>query len=116
MTKRRFIIMDQKDLAATALENTKPGETAEICLPDNTTFGLVTALDDIPFGNKIALRDISKGDKVLKYGAEIGEATKHIYKGCLVHVHNVKSQIVDIPSAIKEEIMRQMEIKQERGE
>ncbi len=105
--------MNENDSVATALENTNSGEAAEVYFPDNTTFDLVTALEDIPFGNKIALRDIPKGAKVLKYGAEVGESTENIPKGGLVHVHNVKSRIVDIPSAIKEEIIRQMNINQE---
>jgi ribosomal protein L2 len=115
LIKRRFVSMDKKDLVATALENTKAGETAEIYLPDNTILGNVLALEYIPFGNKIAIYDIPKGTKVLKYGAEIGVSTEDIPKGSLVHVHNVKSQTVDIPPAIKEEIMRQIREKQERG-
>lgn len=115
MAKRRFISMDKKDLVATALENIKPGETAEVYLPDNTLLENVIALEDIPFGNKIALFDIPKGTKILKYGAEIGVSTEDIPKGSLVHVHNVKSQIVDIPPAIKEEIMKQVKSRQERG-
>jgi altronate dehydratase len=45
----------------------------------------------IPLGHKLARRDIKKGEKILKYGAPIGSATRDIAAGSHVHVHNVKS-------------------------
>lgn len=51
----------------------------------------VQALSDIPYAHKIAVRDISKGEGVLKYGEEIGVATRDIRKGEHVHVHNMDS-------------------------
>lgn len=42
-------------------------------------------------GHKFALRDIAKGEKVIKYGAPIGIATKDIAEGDWVHVHNVRT-------------------------
>ena len=49
----------------------------------------------------------------MKYGEIIGECTRDIRQGELVHVHNVKSLAVDIPEAFKIEIMRQMGIEPE---
>ena len=95
--KNRFLKMTAADSVATALVNLEAGETAEIYTADNQTVTEIVAIDDIPFGNKIALTDMSKGDKVIKYGAEIGETTRDISKGKLVHVHNIKSLIADIP-------------------
>lgn len=46
---------------------------------------------DVPYGHKIALRDIHKGDLIIKYGEEIGIATKEIAKGEYVHIHNLDS-------------------------
>lgn len=112
MEIRRFLKMDERDMVATALVDLKAGEEAVIFFPDNTKAGQINAREDIPYGNKIALADILKGDKVIKYGAEIGEATATIHKGDLVHVHNVRSLMVDIPVSIKNEIMRQMNIQQ----
>ncbi len=40
-------------------------------------------------GHKIALTDISEGDQVLKYGQNIGRATKPIRVGEHVHSHNL---------------------------
>lgn len=42
-------------------------------------------------GHKIALQPIAAGQKVLKYGAPIGSATRPIEPGEHVHTHNLKS-------------------------
>lgn len=107
---KRFIRMNEKDMVATALEDTHKGEEAGIHDADNNFLCSVTALEDIPFGNKIALTGAVPGERVVKYGAVIGECTRAFQKGMLVHVHNVKSLAVDIPPAFKKEIMRQMHI------
>jgi len=107
----RFVIMDEKDMVATALVDLKKGEMADVHDNKNVHLFSVLALEDIRYGNKIALNDIAKGERVIKYGAIIGECTHGIKKGELVHVHNVKSLTVDIPPAFKAEIMRQMNIK-----
>lgn len=111
----RFLKMDKADTVATALVNLNRGDSADICSPDNSVLEEVTALENIPFGNKIALLDIHKGVRVIKYGAEIGVTTADIRKGELVHVHNLRSECANIPDAIKEEIMKQMNIKREEG-
>ena len=51
----------------------------------------VTARDRIPMGHKIALRPIRRGDKVVKFGAPIGSATRDIAPGEHVHTHNLAS-------------------------
>lgn len=106
----RFIIMKENDMVATALVDLKANDFADVLTPNNEIFGKYQALEYIPYGNKIALTHIKQGDPIIKYGAVIGEATTDICKGALVHVHNVKSLIVDIPPAFKEEIMKQMHI------
>ena len=106
----RFVKMDERDMVATALVDLKRGETAHIYSTDNVLIAECAALEHIPYGNKIALQTISAGEQVVKYGANIGECTDCIECGGLVHVHNVKSNVVDIPPAFKVEIMRQMGI------
>ena len=51
----------------------------------------VTVIGDVPYGHKIAVRDIKKGELIIKYGEEIGAATKDIAKGEYVHVHNLEA-------------------------
>jgi len=46
---------------------------------------------DLRLGHKIARRDITADERVLKYGAPIGRATRAIATGEHVHVHNVVS-------------------------
>jgi D-threo-aldose 1-dehydrogenase len=52
------------------------------------------ALDDIDVGHKVARRPIAAGEKILKYGAPIGSATRAIAPGEWVHVQNMKSDYI----------------------
>ncbi|MCC2257892.1 UxaA family hydrolase [Intestinimonas aquisgranensis] len=51
----------------------------------------VQVLGNVPYGHKIATCDIPKGAQIIKYGEEIGVATRDIQKGEYVHVHNLDS-------------------------
>ena len=48
-------------------------------------------IGDVPYGHKIAVRDIKKGELIIKYGEEIGAATRDIARGEYVHVHNLEA-------------------------
>jgi altronate dehydratase small subunit len=52
----------------------------------------IVVLNDIPYGHKIAVTDIKDGDSVLKYGEEIGVASKAVPTGGHVHAHNLDSR------------------------
>jgi len=45
----------------------------------------------LPLGHKVAARAIAAGEKIFKYGAPIGSATRPIAAGEHVHTHNLKS-------------------------
>jgi len=47
--------------------------------------------DPVAMGHKVAVVPITAGEKVLKYGAPIGSATRNIRPGQHVHTHNVTS-------------------------
>jgi altronate dehydratase small subunit len=51
----------------------------------------VTMARALPLGHKVARRRIAAGEKVRKYGAPIGTATRAIAPGEHVHVHNLSS-------------------------
>ena len=51
----------------------------------------ITVTGDVPYGHKIAVKDIHVGEKIMKYGEEIGVATREIIKGEYVHIHNLDS-------------------------
>jgi len=61
------------------------------CLETNKPVQEVTASGDIPLGHKIALTDLPEGANIVKYGVNIGHASRQIKAGDYVHVHNVKS-------------------------
>ena len=48
-------------------------------------------LQPLGLGHKLAARTIARGEKILKYGAAIGSATRDIEAGEHVHLHNMKS-------------------------
>jgi len=50
----------------------------------------IIANELIEIGHKIALNDIPKGQPIIKYNQIIGLASKDIYSGDKVHLHNVK--------------------------
>lgn len=53
--------------------------------------GTVVVRVPLGLGHKVALRPIAAGEKILKYGAAIGSATRVIQPGEHVHLHNMKS-------------------------
>ena len=46
---------------------------------------------DIELGHKLARRDIRADEKILRYGAPIGSASKNIRRGEHIHLHNLRS-------------------------
>jgi hypothetical protein len=58
----------------------------------------------LPLGHKIAARPIAKGEKIVKYGAPIGSATRAIAAGEHVHTHNVQSDY--LPTYLREDQSR----------
>jgi hypothetical protein len=52
------------------------------------------AAEDMGVGHKLARRAIAPGEKILKYGAPIGSATRAIAPGEWVHMHNMKSDYI----------------------
>ena len=58
----------------------------------------------LAIGHKIAARSIAAGDKIVKYGAPIGSATRGISAGEHVHTHNVKSDY--LPTFLREDQAR----------
>lgn len=105
---KRAIRMHEDDHVATVLANVRKGDEVGIHDSENLLLYTMTAIEDIPYGNKIALCDLTEGSLLVKYGAPVGLCIKNIGCGRLVHVHNVKSRTVDIPASIRREIMRQM--------
>ena len=82
----KFIVLNEKDNVAVALEPCKKGELAMLAS------GLTLRLrNDIPFAHKVCIKDLKPGEKVIKFGEIIGEAKAVIPEGDHVHIHNIRS-------------------------
>jgi len=83
--------VNAKDNVATVFENgVTTGQTIEVHdkLGNSTPMNV---LSDIPYGHKIALKDIQVGESIVKYGEQIGVASREIQRGEHVHVQNLDS-------------------------
>jgi len=84
-----IIVIRETDNVGTATRDVVTGESVSAQV-GNQTLSLAAA-SDIKFLHKIALKDIAAGERIVKYGAVIGEATQPIHVGEHVHVHNIRS-------------------------
>jgi hypothetical protein len=95
MKARRISEMDElsvlairvhpRDNVAVVAADVRAGNAVR--LDDGTELRAVQA---IARGNKVALRPIAGGEAVIRYGEEIGTATKDIATGEHVHTHNLR--------------------------
>lgn len=108
----KAIKLSPTDNIATLLADVEKNESVEIISADNQVIAEINALQKITFGNKIALCNIANGEHILKCGHTIGKSIVEIPLGQLVHVQNVRSERLDIPESIIEEIIKQMGIEQ----
>lgn len=106
----KAIRLSQEDNVATLLGGVEKNAVVEIISESNEVIAEVIALQAITFGNKVALTDISNGEHITKAGHSIGKAIADIPLGQLVHVQNVRSERLDIPEHVIEEIIKQMGI------
>ncbi|PSR22529.1 MAG: fumarylacetoacetate hydrolase [Sulfobacillus acidophilus] len=80
---QRVVRIDPRDTVAVSLGSLEPGHWINEYN--------VTVRDPIPFGHKVALVPMAVGDAVVKYGEQIGVASRPIAAGDHVHTHNVES-------------------------
>ncbi len=84
-------VHDNDNVAVIFAENVKSGMDVQV-RDKKGKFQPLVLLADIPYGHKVAVKEIHVGEPILKYGEEIGIATKEIAAGDYVHVHNLDSQ------------------------
>ena len=92
MSQQQHIALQIHDMdnVATVFNDIQKGE--EVTIQDKKGNEVVlTSKSNILFGHKIAIKEIKKDDKIIKYGEEIGIATKDISVGEHVHVQNLDS-------------------------
>lgn len=90
MEKKSFILLNEADQIAVALQNLRKGTLVYV------NGRKIVLKSDISFGHKFAVKSIRKGTNVLKYGLPIGYASKNIAPGEFVHTHNLKSNYLNL--------------------
>lgn len=88
---KKALAIDPRDNVATALAEIAPGDRVEILSRTHESVQILRANQGLPLGHKIAITDIAQNSDVVKYGAKIGRASKAIWTGDYVHIHNVTS-------------------------
>ena len=94
-TDPRLLRLHPADNVLTVSKTLEAGETIRV---GGET---ATVPSRLALGQKVAARAIGAGEKILKYGAPIGSATRAIRAGENVHTHNVKSDY--LPTVLRED-------------
>ncbi len=89
MERRDLLRLHEDDNVLVLLRSARAGEQLSI---GDEALGCPAELG---IGHKLAARDIRAGEKIVKYGAPIGSATRPIVRGDHVHLHNMKSDYKD---------------------
>jgi altronate dehydratase small subunit len=84
-TDGRLLRLAREDNVLVAVTTLAAGEQVLI---DGQRYHCPVAL---PLGHKLAARPIGAGEKIIKYGAPIGSATRAIAVGEHIHTHNMQS-------------------------
>ena len=106
--RTQALIMADADNVATALTLLPSGSQVSPVDKSGNSMAPIQILEDVRPGHKIALTEIPAGEEIFKYGVSIGYASLDIAQGSLVHVHNARSNRIDIPPGIITEILKQM--------
>ncbi|HEX7652205.1 MAG TPA: UxaA family hydrolase [Verrucomicrobiae bacterium] len=88
MIPRAFQI-SAADNVATLIDEAAPGKIGIIGASQQE----LTVHESIGRGHKLALQAIASGAPVIKYGVQIGHATREIRPGDWVHLHNLASDL-----------------------
>ena len=87
-TDARLLRLHSADNVLTVISTLEAGENIRVGA------ARVTVAARLGIGHKVAARDIAAGERILKYGAPIGSATRAISVGEHVHTHNVRSDYI----------------------
>jgi altronate dehydratase small subunit len=85
MTDPRLLLLDPSDNVYVAIQTLEAGEVLLVAGER------ITVPQRFTLGHKLAARSIRAGEKIIKYRAAIGSATRGIAPGEHVHLHNMKS-------------------------
>jgi SAF domain len=85
LTDPRLMLLSPGDTVYVLRDQIAAGETVMV---DGVAMAFAQALG---LGHKIARLAVATGDRVIKYGAPIGRASRAIVPGDHVHLHNLVS-------------------------
>ena len=87
----RALIIHPDDNVANLIGPGNKGDVAQCTVEGQDEKIEITLVDDVPSNHKIARVDFPSGAAVIKYGLNIGQASRDVRRGEYVHVHNVQS-------------------------
>ncbi|MBN2577713.1 MAG: UxaA family hydrolase [Pirellulales bacterium] len=88
---RKALIIHPDDNVANLIGPGVKGDAVECAVEGRKETQSITLREDVPANHKFAAADIPAGATVVKYGLNIGRASRDIARGDYVHVHNVES-------------------------
>jgi altronate dehydratase len=88
---RRALIIHPDDNVANLIGPGAKGEVVQCATEGRKETQPITLREDIPANHKFAAADIRAGAPIIKYGLNIGRASRDIVQGGYVHVHNIES-------------------------
>ena len=87
----RALVINEQDNVANLIGPGSKNNSVQCTIEGQAEHVTVELKDDIPSNHKLAFRDITAGEPIIKYGLNIGQASKNIQQGEHVHVHNIES-------------------------
>lgn len=87
--KENALLIDTQDTVCVAGTELKAGEKVRFW--NGNKIEEFCVIENCPIYYKIAVKDMKKGSLVIKYGCRIGVTTQDIYRGQVVHIHNMAS-------------------------
>ena len=87
----RALVIHEKDNVANLIGPGSKGNDVECVIEGKKEKRTIRLLNDLPSNHKLAFTDIKAGEAIIKYGLNIGRASKNIKRGEHVHVHNIES-------------------------
>ena len=87
----RALVIHPDDNVANLIGPGGKGQDVQCAVEGKSETMSVTLLDEIPSNHKFAPVDIPSGEAIIKYGTNIGTASRDIKRGEYIHVHNIES-------------------------
>jgi altronate dehydratase small subunit len=87
----RALVIHADDNVVNLIGPGRQGDQVECRLEGQQEVFTVALATDIPANHKFARADIRAGQPIIKYGQNMGRASRDIRRGEHVHVHNIES-------------------------